>query len=297
MLESLTLHDFQCHERLTVRFDKGVTCLVGPTDAGKSAVVRSLKWLAFSRPAGSAFVRHGSSICKVSLKVDGHRVVRRKGKDGNVYALDGKVFRAFGQEVPPEIASLLNVGPDNFADQLSSPFWFLNSPGEVSRELNAVVNLDLIDRTLAVLASEVRTAKAEAEVSERRLGRAKEQLEQLAWVEEANVKLGKIEAELEQSQEIALQAARLLQILQEGDCLTQLLRRASGAVSSLSTACLLGEELLEIERKAERLQAIITELINMEQELCHEQSHLDEVERTLAQALRERCPACGRPMK
>ena len=161
--------------------DPRVTTLVGKTDAGKSTVIRALALVCLSRWHKS-YVRHGEKYVTVRLDADDQVIVREKGKGRNLYSLDGKKFAAFANSVPPEIGRLLNVGPDNFQFQLDTHFWFSDTSGQVSKKLNQIVNLDVIDKTLANVASEVRNARAELSVSERRLNGAKEKVRDLKWV-------------------------------------------------------------------------------------------------------------------
>ena len=113
MIDLLVLHGFQAHEKLVLRLDPRVTCLVGPSDRGKSSVLRALKWLATNRPSGSEFLRWGSKSVRVKVKADGKTVEREKGQ-ANLYRLGSDEFKAFGQDVPEQIASLLNLGEINF---------------------------------------------------------------------------------------------------------------------------------------------------------------------------------------
>ena len=160
MLEKLLIRNFQCHEKITVDFDPAVTTVVGPSDRGKSAVLRAIRWLAFNRPAGDAFIKHGAGRVSVRLRAGGRDILRERAAGSNLYKIDGKEFQAFGSDVPPEIVNALNLDAVNFQRQLDPVFWFSKSPGEVSRELNAIIDLGLIDRTLSNLASASRRAKA-----------------------------------------------------------------------------------------------------------------------------------------
>lgn len=165
MLEEIRITNYQRHRRLCVKFHKHVTTIVGSSMVGKSALVRALKWVCLNRPRGDGFVRHGAKFVGVSLFVDGHQVTRKRTAKTNMYALrsqsdeEGVVYNALGSDVPDDVAALLNVDGTNFQDQHDAPFWLSLSPGQVSRELNAVVDLGVIDDTLKNLASKVREAK------------------------------------------------------------------------------------------------------------------------------------------
>jgi exonuclease SbcC len=185
-LESITLHNFQAHKDLTIAFSPTITTIKGATDKGKSAVLRALRWVCLNDTAGTDFIREGEKRALVKLKLDDglliREITRAKSKDGsvNVYDFDGKEFKAFGQGVPPDIARSLALNEINFQGQHDSPFWFAETAGEVSRKLNSVIDLAIIDTALANIGSEVRRAAERKSLCEERLKEAKAQLAELA---------------------------------------------------------------------------------------------------------------------
>jgi len=221
MIESLTLHNFQKHKHLKVEFDPHITTITGPTNGGKSAIIRAIRWLCLNQPTGAALSRMrpqrtGSKYVKAVLKVDGHTITRKKSKTANLYILDGKKFKAFGAGVvPPEIASILNITEVNFQQQHDLHFWFSLTPGQVSKELNKIVNLEEIDQALAYIGSRVRQSKAEAEVSRQRLHQARQAYKKSKWVKEADAKLQEVEAQQALQEETHLKHVRLHSLLKQ----------------------------------------------------------------------------------
>jgi exonuclease SbcC len=180
VLKKLTLHNFQTHKSYVLEFDKKVTSIVGPSDLGKTALIRALYWVCFNDPSGDEMIRWGSGFSRVILELDNHIIKRQRGKE-NFYTLDDKVFKAFGNDVPPQVTKVLNVGEVNFQQQLDPHFWFSSTPGQVSRDLNQIVNLGLLDRSLGRIASRLRTARATVSVGESRLAVARKTKADLAW--------------------------------------------------------------------------------------------------------------------
>jgi exonuclease VII small subunit len=72
----------------------------------------------------------------------------------------------------------------NFQLQHDPHFWFNLSAGEVSRQLNKIVSLDVIDKTLSNLNAKVAKAKTTVEISQDRLKEAKERRKQLQYAKE-----------------------------------------------------------------------------------------------------------------
>jgi len=182
MFETLRIQNFQRHTKLRIDFDPAITCIVGPTDAGKSAVLRALRWVCTNQPGGAAFIRDGATGATVRLTVDGTCVRRVRGGDRNEYFLAGWRFAAFGRAVPDEILDHLNLGPTTWQGQHDAPFWLADSPGEVSRQLNAVIDLGVIDDKLAHVNRELSRARTRLEVLEGEQTAAKAAKDDTAWV-------------------------------------------------------------------------------------------------------------------
>lgn len=175
LIKSITLRNFQKHKKLKLQFDPKITVIVGPNDAGKSsAAFRAVKWAALNQPTGDWMIRHGKTSCKAVLEFDDCAVERRKGK-ANLYLLDGKPHRAFGAgKVPDTVAAVVRMDEINFQGQDDLKFWLSDSPGKVSRELNRIVDLGVIDSTLAAATSHLKKATAVREVCQDRVKEARE---------------------------------------------------------------------------------------------------------------------------
>lgn len=194
MLERIRIQNFQAHDKLAINLDPGITTIVGPSDVGKSAVIRALRWVLTNQPQGTAFIRHGSKGCTVAVDLDGRNIIRRRGGSLNSYELDGQELKAFGTGVPDLVARLVNMGPNNWQGQHDAPFWFSESAPQVSRELNAVVDLGVIDDSLKAIAKTVTNAKARADAATELLSAAVDDRKATAWAKAADSQLQAVEA-------------------------------------------------------------------------------------------------------
>ena len=140
MIKKLRIKNFQKHKSIDIEFDDHITSIVGPSDSGKSALIRALKWVITNKPNGMEFIREGSKKCSVRIETDNHKITRSRGTE-NTYHLDKEVFHAFGNNVPKEIIDSLRMDEINFQGQHVSPCWLNESAGQVSRNLNQIVNL------------------------------------------------------------------------------------------------------------------------------------------------------------
>lgn len=181
--KSLELINFQVHEHTVLDFSPSITTIKGATDKGKSSILRALRWLCLNDFAGTDFIRENETETSIKLvvvdKKNKSEVVRTRGARLNTYELDDKEYKAFGQAaVPSDIENLLRLNEINFQGQHDAPFWFNEPAPEVSRKLNAVIDLSVIDTTLANVATELRRAQERKDVIEERLEQAKEQLKE-----------------------------------------------------------------------------------------------------------------------
>jgi hypothetical protein len=97
----VTIQDFQSLREVTLTLE-GLTTLVGPSDRGKSALVRALQAAFFNRP-GEYFVRTGADTALVRVEWPGHVVEWEKGSGVNRFVIDGVLYSKVGQNAPEAI--------------------------------------------------------------------------------------------------------------------------------------------------------------------------------------------------
>lgn len=296
MLESLVLKHFQRHKHFCLKLDPHITVLTGPTNSGKSSVLRALTWLFTNRPLGNTFINWEAESCLVSVTLDGHDITRSTGVTGNHYALDGKVYLAFNKDVPEDIANLLNVGEANFSPQLSAPWWFLDSPGEVSKNLNSIVNLELIDRTLSSLSTEVKRSKTVVEITSERLDKALKVRDSLSWVPDADASLKELESFNQELEECKTQNDDLESLLSQLDKIDSLREDSKDLIYATEMVVGSGESLLGARDRLDALEALISEIGACQTRVESLTLKLAKVESEIEEGTQGVCPACQQPL-
>lgn len=139
-IKSLTIENFQSHQKTA--FEPAppgqLTVIVGPSDSGKTAIIRALRWLYYNVPQGNDFIRVGCSFSRVTLALDdGTKIIRERTKSKNTYSIltpgckEPQVFAGFGSTIPLEIQEATGVRPArigdleltlNLSEQLDGPF-------------------------------------------------------------------------------------------------------------------------------------------------------------------------------
>jgi len=181
-----------------VEFGPYVTTITGKSFIGKSWILRALRWAALNKPAGDSYINWDAKRAGVRLVVDNRKIVRARGPSTNNYKLDKQFYEAFGNDVPASITRALNLSDINFQGvntlgQHEPPFWFCETAGEVSRQLNSIVNLRVIDSTLSNIASEIRKTRITIEVTQEKLSTVIELRKKLAYVRDLDEDLKIVE--------------------------------------------------------------------------------------------------------
>jgi len=173
MISQLQVRNFQSLKKVDI--DLGLfTVILGPSNSGKSALIRALQALT-SNIRGSSFITQGQSSATISALSDEWRVTLEKG-DSSSYRVvypDGseKTYTKLASAVPDDITRLLNMVPSgeagslSFASQEDPPF-LLKTPGSsVARVLGDLTHVSLVFE--AVRESNRRKSAASSEVKTR----------------------------------------------------------------------------------------------------------------------------------
>jgi DNA repair protein SbcC/Rad50 len=285
MIKRLQLRNFRAHKKLDVRFGNGVNSIIGNNYAGKSTILRAIRYASQNKPSGDSVIRWGATRVSVRITDEKKNKVKRiRGKSVNLYKLNDKEFKAFGNKVPEEIQKTLGLSDINFQGQHDAPFWFSKTAGEVSRELNVIVNLDVIDSTLSTVQSGIQSTKSLIGLVEKRRDNFKEEKNRLKYVKELNKSLKLVESLNDQKDKNAVGLARIEKLLKSG--VTHAQEREMALFSSQSALfvrdkCL---EAVNISKKAKSLSGLVLEVKNLQQTLTYKVPSFDKIKATHAEA-------------
>lgn len=261
-LKTLQIKNFQCHEKLQIEFDPRITTIIGSSDRGKSAIVRALKWVCQNNPQGEAFIKDGTKGTTVRLFVDDHVITRKRGSGKNLYLLDKKAFKAFGTDVPDPIKNILNVDDITWALQHDAPFWFSLTAGEVSRQLNSIVDLGIIDKSLAAIGKKVRYIQQSITICKERLTKAKERKEDIDWIVETDLAYTLVEKYQEKHEDLHHEALDLKDLIQSSSESIRVRDRASSQARDIQSVGKLGQICLSKSKSKVELFTLLKTIKN-----------------------------------
>ena len=295
MLKKLVLRNFQKHRKLVIEFDPHVTTIVGPSDAGKSTIIRALRWVSLNKPQGTKFTTWGEESVKVTLQTNKETISRTRSPSSNKYRLECTVYKAFGDTVPSGVSNALRITVSNFQRQHDLPYWFSLSAGQVGKELNQIVNLEVIDKTLATIAARKRKTEGEVEYTKERLKAAKQESQKLEWIQAAQERLREVEQFEEHTIGLGVlkdSLAHLLdqidQAVEEKTAAKHRLKRVEVLANTLGSSVKRWGEITSLKND---LGQLLEEIEEMEDQLWQLQQEISKREQILSAV--PRCPACG----
>lgn len=207
-IKKVILENFQSHKYSELEFDAGLNVIVGPSDQGKSAIIRAIKWALFNEPAGDFFIREGENECSVTVVFSNNiKIKRYRSKTKNYYYLydnDGEeiVFQGFGTKVPQEILdriSLRKVLLDenrpnliNIGEQLEGPFLLSEKTSTRANTIGRLVGVHIIDDALKETLRDNRNLKIEKRKLEETLAALNENLSQYDYLDDLMAKVNRL---------------------------------------------------------------------------------------------------------
>jgi exonuclease SbcC len=156
VLTRLRARDFQSIRKADLELGK-FTVVIGPTNSGKSALLRAIHLLAHNADSPSPFVAYGAKTTEVSIETGdgppiGVELVRGKAKAEYRLTFDGQDVQSYpkaGKDVPADVAAVLRFteveGEDlNFAFQFDRPFLLSVPTTTAAKVLGDLTNVNRI---------------------------------------------------------------------------------------------------------------------------------------------------------
>ena len=199
MIHSINIENFQSHKNTRLTLSDGVNVIKGPSNSGKTAIIRALRWLILNRPTGFYFKNRDASDkdkTSIDVTVKDAVVLRTRNKGDNKYVIhipnkeNDAEFEALRGEVPSEIRDTLQLDERNLQTQFDGHFLLNDSAGEVAKRLNLATGLDIIDKLVSGINSYVRTTTREIRSTKEQNEQTKAHLTKYKFVDEVEPKVG-----------------------------------------------------------------------------------------------------------
>lgn len=198
-IKNVELINFQSHNHTEIEFDRGLNVFLGNSDAGKTAILRAIKWALFNEPKGDYFIRQGERDVSVKVTFSNGVVVERSRtpSKNSYYLLDAEGqemrFEGFGLDVPKEITDAIQmykVSLDNsnnkvilnIAEQLDGPFLLNDQASIRASAIGRLIGVNYVDDALRTVVRDNKRINQELESLRASKDDLKEQLKEFDYI-------------------------------------------------------------------------------------------------------------------
>jgi len=305
MINTLSIRNYGSNKRVDIKLNRYVTCITGESYTGKSWILRALRCIALNKPSGISCINWDAEKYRITTRIGKNKIRKERSKTINVYFINDRKLEAFGRNnVPDSVSKLFNLSSINFQKQQEMPhgegplFWFALTPGQVSKRLNQIVNLELIDTTLANLQSESRSAKSILDICRSRKKEAKQKVKELAFIEQMNQEweiICKLSKRIETHENKIKKLRRLIyEITLQQTTIDKMKLLSEEMERELQELETLRATIIKTEEQVLGLTSAIAKVKYAKKYLLESKKELKVAERNYKKAFGERCPLCLR---
>lgn len=309
MLHSAHLYNFQCYQDREFTFAPGLNLVVGPSNTGKTALVRAMRWCAWNEPRRGvdSLKRVGSQETWVRLQFDDGAVTRTTEHNSYLLEVNGEMrqFARIGHQVPDEVQAFLRMerlslaGSElevHLASQLDPLFLVAQPPAALLGALSTLARVETLQAALRLVTAEHKREQQECERLDRQAEKLKEQLSTWDWLEGEQVLLQRAEQAMQQRDALCEKLRALEQLREQRERLMQPPVELSRVDSILTEYEWRIEQLQKLEGVQKELFRQEAQGEQLSAETRRAEAELARVQGELVAMVGELCPTCGQEL-
>lgn len=296
MIESVLIKDFQSIEDVQIEFAPGFNVLVGPSNSGKSAVLRALRG-AIRNEIAPSFVRNGTRKATISIDFGDHSVSAERGKSLSTYHLDAQEFTKCGKDVPQPILDVLQMNLVNDQDlhfqfQFDSPFLLSTSGSTIAQVIGTLTNVTLLFHAVQEANRRYLRASSELTIRLNDIEGEKNKADQFAHIEKRTLLVPTLEQKVSKYKEYVAALVALTKLT------TEIIRVQNSIPDKIDLPDLTAEfaQYHELDSAYKELTSTTSKIEMTQDNIRSWSRQLHENEETLSTISSEFCPTCGQKL-
>lgn len=125
MIKKIILKNFEAHQDSEIEFSDGLNIIVGPSNQGKSSIIRALALVVANR-FDKQSVRTGCDFCSVTVETEKGWIKAERGESVNRWTVckngqEQKIYHSIGTDTPPETLEILGMEEKSRGDLKELP--------------------------------------------------------------------------------------------------------------------------------------------------------------------------------
>lgn len=265
-IQALRIRGFESHVDTHIQLGPGLNVITGPSDSGKTAIIRALRWLALGEPSGEAYVNQTVGEAEVTAELDDGVTVsklRRKGKTSYSISTVPEPFEK--AEVPEEVKQALGIKKSkfgefepalNFAFQLDAPFLISETESAGAKILGKLAGTEVVDMAIKSVAKETHAARKLHSLAVKEIERSSGDLLQYADLDSQKERLDACEVMVEKIDQMNERLKKLKDLAHRYDLGMQHLTQHNMRLQELDSVPVVENALHELEKAQQRLERL-----------------------------------------
>lgn len=184
MILNISIQNFQSVKKIDLSFAYPVILITGPTDNGKSAILRAIKNALFENVGGGYFrkeLKNGKAVTASQILVDVETSIGKvkwsKQKTDSTYTLEvngnTQIFENCGKTVPPAVTESLKLNTESiigenlhYRNQFQPAFLLADrGPKDAYRFISSLMGADEVIKAMAVFESDAKALAKDVKAS------------------------------------------------------------------------------------------------------------------------------------
>ncbi|WP_433958585.1 AAA family ATPase [Cytobacillus horneckiae] len=270
-IKQVRIEGFQSHVESSFNLGNGLNVITGPSDAGKTAIIRAVRWVAFNEPQGEAFVNEKVGEAVVAIYLENGAIItkrRRKGKTSYLLQhsedVEGSLYEK--SEVPDEVKALLQIEKQtfgdfetalNFAFQLDAPFLISETASAGAKILGKLAGTESVDLAIKGVSKDTYSRRQDRTNAEKDIERISGSMLAYHSIDDAKEAVDLAEMLLEQIEGNHKNFESLKEFRHTYELMQDKLDALAIKLDRLASVPQLEEDLKDIEKAQERYDVIL----------------------------------------
>jgi exonuclease SbcC len=271
-ITAVKIEGFQSHVNSYFPLGAGLNVITGPSDAGKTAVIRAVKWIAFNEPQGEAFVNVSVGEAAVTIFLENGAIItkrRRKGKTSYLIQQneedEGSLYEK--SEVPDEVKRLLQIEKQTFGDfetalnfsfQLDAPFLISETASAGAKILGKLAGTESVDLAIKGVRQDTHYTRLDRTAAEKEIEQIAGRMLAYTRIDDAKEAVDLAEMLLEQIENNHTKYENLKQYRNTYEIALEKTRLVALQLDKLAHIPALEEDLKDIEKAQQRYDDLST---------------------------------------
>ncbi|WP_187442184.1 AAA family ATPase [Sutcliffiella horikoshii] len=266
-IQQVRIKGFQSHVDSVFTFSAGLNVITGPSDSGKTALIRAARWVAFNDPQGEAFIHEAVGEAEVTIELgNGISITKRRRKGKTTYEISTLEQPFEKSEVPEEVKQVLGIVKQSFGDfvtalnfafQLEAPFLISETASAGAKVLGKLAGTEAVDLAVKSVSKDTYAARQERTTADKEVESLNGRLLEYQNIDNEKEQLALAEMVIERVEKATEDKKVLAELHHIHELASEKVKRYSAQLESLEIVPVISEMMQRIEKSQQHKESLL----------------------------------------